>query len=146
MNNDVWIDCDDLEVARYRASACKFNDTFVYLFGGCTNFEVDPFTCTIERFNAETSTSKLLEIKLPKECSGTICLQNGDNSILVLGGYKFTPRKDAYELDVSEGKWKTMLELKENVSSIFPPQVNNGKVVIFGSDDVSDKLPKVVEY
>jgi hypothetical protein len=43
MNNNVWIDCGELQQARYRASVCKFDENYVYILGGCVNFDIDPF-------------------------------------------------------------------------------------------------------
>lgn len=146
MNSDTWIDCGDLVNARYRASLWKFEESIIYVFGGCVSFEIDPFTDSIEKFSTESATSQVLSIKLPKPLAGTVCMQRNERSILVFGGSKFSPKKYVHELKLKDKKWKKRDELSEPITSNFAPMVNKNKISFFSCQTDEKGLPKVVEH
>ena len=66
MNSDFWIPLMEMKQPRYRASVWKFNDNFIYMFGGCINFEANPFWDIIERFDIRYASSEILSVTWPK--------------------------------------------------------------------------------
>lgn len=144
MNNDLWIPLMEMKQPRYRASLCKFDENFIYLFGGCANFDVNPFWNIIEKFNIWDASSEVLSVTLPKKLSGMAWVQKDETSILVMGGNRFSVKNKVYKFNTKKKEFKHLNDLPKPVWSAHPPYIFNNKVYIFGSGSNEDSFPDIV--
>ena len=83
LDSESWIPIPNMWTARYDASCCWFGDKKIYVFGGYTTTGL---TDSIEAYNVEEYQWESLSVKLAKPLSLPCCIQNKENSILVMGG------------------------------------------------------------
>ena len=108
--SNMWLPLASLNIARYGACACIFNQDYVYAFGGVT-FEEDAEkkSRTIERLKVSKTGSKWVIVPIYiSEWPGTIesgCFQRSYKEIIICGGYSEDECTDStYIFDVETSK------------------------------------------
>lgn len=146
MNSNAWLPLEPMKTPRALASACKFNDSQFYVFGGVSGqYTLD----TIERFDLTYGNWTILSVRLTTPVYSSSVSQAGETNIIIMGGYN--PQKGGNQacvsmFDVDKLALFDIKPLDTPAWSVMPLYHMNGSFFMFTTGEEKQGFPQPIPY